>query len=74
MAKRLKPGERVQWSAPQGKTTGKVKKKLTWPKRIKGHIAQASKEHPEYLVQSEKSGKRAVHRAGELRKTRRRHK
>ena len=68
MAKELKPGDRVQWNTPQGKTTGTVKKKLTSAKKIKGHVAKASRQNPEYLVQSEKSGKQAAHRPGELRK------
>ncbi len=74
MAKQLKPGDRVQWNIPQGKTTGKVKKKLSSSKKIKGHVAKASKENPEYLVQSEKSGKEAAHRPSELRKIQKRSK
>jgi len=69
MPKQFKPGDRVKWNTPQGKTTGKVKKKLTSAKKIKDHVANASKENPEYLVQSEKSGKEAAHRPAELRKT-----
>jgi hypothetical protein len=68
MAKELKPGDRVQWNTPQGKTTGKVEKKLTSSKKIEGHLVKASKENPEYLVQSEKAGKEVAHKAGELRK------
>ena len=74
MAKQLKPGDRVQWNTPQGKTTGKVKKKLTSSKKIKRHVAKASKDSPEYLVQSEKSGKEAAYRPGELRKIQKRSK
>ena len=66
MAKELKPGDRVQWNTPQGKTTGRVKKKLTSAKKIKGHVAKASKKNPEYLVQSERSGKQAAHKPGEF--------
>ena len=74
MAKELKSGDRVQWNTPQGKTTGTVKKKLTSAKKIKGHVAKASKENPEYLVKSEKSGKQAVHKPAELQKPRTRRK
>ena len=74
MARQLKPGDRVQWNTPQGKTTGKVKKKLISSKKIKGHVAKASKANPEYLVQSEKSGKEAAHRPDELRKIQKRSK
>ena len=68
MAKELKPGDRAQWNTPQGKTTGTAKKKLTSRQKIKGHVAKASKEHPEYRVQSEKSGKQAAHKPAELQK------
>jgi Hypervirulence associated proteins TUDOR domain len=66
MVKELKPGDRVQWNTPQGKTTGKVKKKLTSSKKIKGSPGQSVKRDPEYLFQSEKAGKEAAHKAGEL--------
>jgi hypothetical protein len=72
MAKQLKPGDRVEWDAPQGKTGGRVKKKLTSRKRIKGHVATASKNDPQYLVESDKSGKRAAHKPSELRRRRKR--
>ena len=74
MAKELKPGDRVQWNTPQGKTTGTVKKKLTAAKKIKGHVAKATRENPEYLVQSDKSGKQAAHKPGDLGKIKNRSK
>ena len=74
MAKELKPGDHVQWNTPQGRTTGKVKKKLTAAKKIKGHVAKASKENPEYLVQSDKSGKQAAHKPGDVGKIKKRSK
>ena len=66
--KALKKGDRVSWNTPQGRTTGTVKKRLTSETHIKGHKAAASTDHPEYLVESEKSGKPAAHRPGEVRK------
>ena len=66
--KNFKVGDRVEWDTPQGKTVGKVEKKLTSPTRIKTHKVAASKTNPEYLVKSEKSGKRAAHKPTELRK------
>jgi hypothetical protein len=68
MAKSLKTGDRVKWNTSQGETTGKVVKKQTSRTTIKGHTVAASKEKPQYIVESEKSGKRAAHKAGELRK------
>lgn len=67
-AKTLRPGDHVEWDTSQGKTSGVVKKKLTSPMQIKKHKVAASKDNPEYLVQSGKSGKLAAHKPGELRK------
>jgi hypothetical protein len=64
----LKKGDKVEWETPQGKTSGTVRKKLTSPMKIKDHKVAASKENPEYLVESEKSGKAAAHRAESLKK------
>ncbi len=68
MADVLKPGDTVTWETPQGQTQGVVEKKVTAPVTIKTHTAQASKENPEYLVKSTKTGKKAVHRPGGLTK------
>lgn len=68
MAENLDRGDRVEWNTPQGKTTGKVKKKLTGPSKVKGHEVAASKDDPQYLVESEKSGEEAAHKPGSLRK------
>lgn len=68
MADSLKKGDKVEWETSQGKTSGTVKKKLTSPTDIKGHHVAASKDNPEYLVESEKSGKPAAHKAESLKK------
>ena len=66
--KTLAKGDKVEWETSQGKTSGTVQKKLTSPTNIKGHKVAASKENPEYLVESEKSGKTAAHKPGALKK------
>lgn len=63
-------GDRVEWQTSQGKTTGKVKRKLTAPTEIKGHHVAAPWENPEYLVVSDKSGEEAAHKPGALRRVR----
>lgn len=68
MADKLKKGDAVEWETPQGKTSGTVKKKLTKPIDIKGHHVAASTENPEYLVESEKTGKEAAHKPAALKK------
>jgi hypothetical protein len=67
-AKEFKPGDKVAWDTSQGETQGKVVKKQTSPTRIKTHKVAASKDNPQYIVESDKSGKRAAHKPEELRK------
>ena len=68
MTEDLKKGDKVEWKTSQGKTSGEVEKKLTSPTEIKGHHVAASKDNPEYLVKSEKSGKEAAHKLDALEK------
>lgn len=67
MSKSLKAGDKVSWSSHGGTAKGKVVKKVTSPMSIKGHKVAASKDNPEYLVETDE-GKRAAHKAGSLRK------
>ncbi|MEH2354531.1 DUF2945 domain-containing protein [Nostoc sp.] len=68
MAEQFKKGDRVEWNTSQGKTTGKVIKKLTSPTDIKEHHIAASEDNPEYLVESDKTGKQAAHKPNALKK------
>jgi hypothetical protein len=68
MSEQLKAGDRVEWNTSQGKTTGRVKRKLTAPTDIKGHHIAASDDDPQYVVVSEKSGEEAAHKPDALRK------
>ncbi len=68
MADPLQKSDRVEWKTSQGKTEGKVVKKLTEPMEIKGHHVAASKDNPEYLVESDKTGKEAAHKPESLQK------
>lgn len=68
MTKTLKTGDQVEWQTSQGKTAGTVKKKLTSKTKIKSHVVAASKENPQYLVESKKSGGVAAHKPGALKK------
>ena len=68
MAKSVKVGDKVGWDSSGGHSTGKVVKKLTSATRIKGHNVAASKDDPQYLVESEESGKQAAHKPESLTK------
>ena len=69
MTDNLKSGDRVRWNTPQGETCGKVVRKLTSKTRIKGHVAKPDPAHPQYLVESEKTGARAAHKSDKLDKS-----
>ncbi len=66
MSKTFHPGDHVRWMTSQGETDGTVEKVLTHPADIKAHHVAASKDNPEVLVKSAKSGKRAAHKPGAL--------
>lgn len=68
MVKSVKVGDKVGWNSSGGHSTGKVVKKLTSPRMIKGHKVAASKKNPEYLVETGE-GKQAAHKASALGKT-----
>ena len=68
MSEEFQKGDKVEWKTSQGTTTGVVKKKLTSPTDIKGHHVAASVDNPEYLVESDKTGKEAAHKPDSLKK------
>jgi DUF2945 family protein len=68
VAKDFDQGDTVEWNTPQGKTRGRVKKKLTSDTEVGGQKINASEDDPRYLVESEKSGKEAAHRPESLSK------
>jgi len=67
MVKELKTGDRVSWKSHGGTAEGKVVKKVTSPMKIRSHKVAASKDNPEYLVETSE-GKRAAHKAEALSK------
>ena len=69
MTKTLKAGDKVTWSTSQGKTEGTVEKKQTTATKIKSHSVKASKDDPQYIVKSKKTGAKAAHKPDELKKS-----
>jgi hypothetical protein len=61
-------GERVSWSSHGSEAIGRVTRKITRRTRAAGRTAEASPEGPQYEVESEKSGRRAVHKPEALRR------
>ena len=69
MASPPRKGAKVKWDAAQGQVEGTVEKVVTGTTKIKGHTAHASKEEPQVVVKSDKTGKAAVHKPDELKKS-----
>ncbi len=69
--KTFKKGDEVEWSSHGNKVTGKVEKKITKDEDSEeaGRKVKASKDDPQYLVKSDKSGGEAAHKPGALKKT-----
>jgi len=65
--KNPKSGDEVTWNSHGGTAHGTVKKKLTEDTKIKGHQVRASRDDPQYLVESDNGGK-AAHKAAALKK------
>lgn len=67
MADDLHKGDEVSWQSHGGTAKGKVVRKQTTPTQIKGHKVAASKDDPQYIVETDQ-GKQAAHKADALRK------
>jgi hypothetical protein len=67
MTKALKKGDAVSWKSHGGEAHGKVVKKITGPTRIKSHKVAASRDNPEFIVETEE-GRRAAHKPSALKK------
>lgn len=68
MADELKKGDHVSWKSHGGEAEGEVEKRITTDTKAGGRTVKASKDDPQYLVKSEKSGGEAVHKPGALQK------
>jgi Hypervirulence associated proteins TUDOR domain len=61
-------GDHVSWKSHGGTAEGVVEEKITKDTEAAGRTVRASKDDPQYLVKSEKSGGEAVHKPGALHK------
>lgn len=58
----LSRGDDVTWKSHGNTVEGTVKKKITEDTEAAGRTVRASEDDPQYLVESDKSGKDAVHK------------
>ncbi|MFD5036066.1 DUF2945 domain-containing protein [Streptomyces sp. NPDC058378] len=66
----LDKGDKVSWKSHGREVTGEVTGKHTERTRAAGRTVDASDEEPQYEVESDRSGRSAVHKPDALRKKR----
>ena len=62
----LHKGDHVSWQSHGTTTEGTVRRKITKETEASGRTVKATKDEPQYEVESDKSGKTAVHKPGAL--------
>lgn len=68
MSKDFNVGDLVEWNSEAGRVRGKIKKKITSEIMFKSYIVHASKEEPQYLIESIKTDHLAMHKGSALKK------
>ncbi len=68
MADDIEKGDHVTWNSHGGTAEGTVKRRITSDTEAAGRKVKASKDDPQYEVESEKSGGHAVHKPSALHK------
>jgi hypothetical protein len=66
--RKLGKGDKVTWSSHGQTVLGKVRRKVTERTKAAGRTVDASEDEPQYEVESDKSGRRAVHKPQSLHK------
>ncbi len=59
-------GDKVQWKSHGQNVKGTVEEKITSDKKAGGRQVRASKDDPQYRVESDKTGADAVHKPDAL--------
>jgi hypothetical protein len=62
MSDEFEAGDKVTWRSHGSTVEGAVKKKITERTEAAGRTVAASEDAPQYLVESAKSGRDAVHK------------
>jgi len=66
MPKIFKRGDHVEWNSEAGRVRGVIIKKVVSNIRIKGYVHHASRDEPQYLIQSDKTDHVAIHKGQAL--------
>jgi hypothetical protein len=68
MTTEFKKGDLGTWNSHGGTAEGEVLREITEDTELAGRQVRASKDDPQYLVRSDKSGGEAVHKPSALKK------
>jgi hypothetical protein len=68
MAEDIKKGDHVTWKSHGSKTSGTVEGEITEDTKAAGRTVRASKDDPQFVVKSDKSGGEAVHKPTALKR------
>ena len=68
MASDFKPGDHVEWNSEAGRVRGTIQKKVTSEIVFKGYRRHASRQEPQYIIQSDKTDHVAIHKGSALKK------
>ena len=63
-------GDHVSWNSEAGRVSGIIRRKIIAPIEFKGYTVHASREEPQYLIESDKTDHLAMHKGSALRKLR----
>ena len=58
----------MEWNSEAGHVRGTIKKKITSAIKFKSYTVRASKEVPQYLIQSDTTNHLAMHKGAALKK------
>jgi hypothetical protein len=70
MTPKFKVGDHVQWNSEAGRVRGTIKKRIISAITFKGYTVHASKDEPQYLIESDTTDHLAMHKGSALKKIR----
>ncbi len=68
MTQDFRVGDHVEWNSEAGRVRGTIKEKVTSEIRFKGYTVHASRDQPQYLIESDKTDHLAMHKGSALKK------
>ncbi|HEV2418438.1 MAG TPA: DUF2945 domain-containing protein [Terriglobia bacterium] len=67
MSKTFKCGDHVEWNSEAGRVRGTITKKVISDVKFNGYTHHATREEPQYFINSDKTDHVAIHKGSALR-------